>query len=42
VLLDQTVKVFGRDADELLLEDEELFTTPKRRGMMDVVFEQQA
>jgi len=42
VLLDQTVKVFGRDADELLLDDEELFTTPERRGMMDVVFEQQA
>jgi hypothetical protein len=42
VLLDQTVKVFGRDADELLLDDEELFTTPVRKGMMDVVFEQQA
>jgi hypothetical protein len=42
VLLDQTVKVFGRDADELLLDDEELITTPVRKGMMDVVFEQQA
>jgi hypothetical protein len=42
ILLDQTVKVFGRDADELLLDDEELITTPVRKGMMDVVFEQQA
>jgi hypothetical protein len=42
VLLDTPVKVFGRDAEELLLDDEELITTPKRKGMMDVVFEQQA
>jgi hypothetical protein len=33
--------VFGRTAEELLLDDEELFTKP-RKGMMDVVFEQQA
>jgi len=42
VLLDKPVVVFGREAEELLLDDEELFTKPKRLGMMDVVFEQQA
>jgi len=41
VLLDKPVVVFGREAEELLLDDEELFTKP-RKGMMDVVFEQQA
>jgi len=42
VLLDKPVVVFGREAEELMLDDEELFTTPVRKGMMDVVFEQQA
>jgi hypothetical protein len=41
VILDKPVTVFGREAEELLLDDEELFTKP-RKGMMDVVFEQQA
>jgi hypothetical protein len=41
VILDEPVTVFGRTAEELLLDDEELFTKP-RKGMMDVVFEQQA
>jgi len=41
VILDKPVVVFGREAEELLLDDEELFTKP-RKGMMDVVFEQQA
>ena len=38
VLLDTPVEVFGRVAEELLLDDEELFDVPARRlGMMDVV-----
>jgi len=41
VILDEPVTVFGRTAEELLLDDEELFTKP-RKGMMDVVFEQQS
>ena len=41
VLLDKPTVVFGREAEELLLDDEELITKP-RKGMMDVVFEQQA
>ena len=41
VILDKPVTVFGRTADVLLIDDEELFTKP-RKGMMDVVFEQQA
>jgi hypothetical protein len=41
VILDEPVTVFGRTAEELLLDDEELFTKP-RKGMMDVVNLQQA
>ena len=41
VILDKPVTVFGREAEELLLDDEELFTKP-RKGMMDVVNLQQA
>jgi len=41
VILDKPVTVFGRTAEELLLDDEELTAKP-RKGMMDVVFEQQA
>jgi hypothetical protein len=41
VILDKPVTVFGRTADVLLIDDEELITKP-RKGMMDVVFEQQA
>jgi hypothetical protein len=38
VLLDTPVEVFGRVAEELLIDDEELFAGPARRlGMMDVV-----
>ena len=38
VLLDTPVEVFGRVAEELLIDDEELFKGPARRlGMMDVV-----
>jgi hypothetical protein len=43
VLLDTPVEVFGRIAEELLLDDEEQFTgTARRLGMMDVVNSQQA
>jgi hypothetical protein len=41
VILDKPVTVFGRETEELLLDDEELFTKP-RKGMMDVVNAQQA
>jgi hypothetical protein len=43
VLLDTPLEVFGRVAEELLIDDEELFTGPARRlGIMDVVNKQQA
>ena len=43
VLLDTPVEVFGRLAEELLLDDEELFGGPARRlGIMDVVNKQHA
>ena len=41
VALDTPVEVFGRVAEELLLDDEELFGGPARRlGIMDVVNKQ--